>query len=153
MNWVIIGPGNGLSPIRRQAITWRNACLLSTGLLGIYFSEIWIGILSFSFTKIQLKMSSVKMAAILSRGRWVEPSVGRGTTRGLPYSTRLAKTVSKIAHVSNYIQINISCNTRPWHKANVGLGYWFVIDIHAYNLNLLTNEMVLLFSMHDTTML
>ena len=27
MNWVIIGSGNGLSPDRRQAITWTNADL------------------------------------------------------------------------------------------------------------------------------
>ena len=47
-------------PVRRKAITWINAGLLSFGLLGTYFSEIWIGILSFSFKKMQLKMSSAK---------------------------------------------------------------------------------------------
>ena len=35
------------------------------------FNEIWIRILSFSFMKLHLKMSSARMAAILSRGRWV----------------------------------------------------------------------------------
>ena len=25
MNWAIIGSGNGLPPVRRQAITWTNA--------------------------------------------------------------------------------------------------------------------------------
>ena len=48
MNWVIIGPDEGLSPDRRQAITLTNAGLLLIGLLGIYSSEIWIRILSFS---------------------------------------------------------------------------------------------------------
>ena len=57
--------------VRRQAITWINAGLLSIGLLGTNFSEIWIWILSYSFTKIDLKMSSTRMAAILSRGCWV----------------------------------------------------------------------------------
>ena len=38
---------------------------------GKNFSEIWIRILSFSFKKMHLKMSSATMAAILSRGRWV----------------------------------------------------------------------------------
>ena len=66
--WVIIASGNGLSPVRRQAITWTNAGLLSIGLLGSNFNEIWIRILPFSFKKIHLKMSSAKMAAILSRG-------------------------------------------------------------------------------------
>ena len=68
MNWVITGPGNGLSPVRRQTLT--NSGLLWIGLLGTYFSEIWIGILSFALKKMQLIMSSAKMAAILSRGRW-----------------------------------------------------------------------------------
>ena len=33
VNWVIIGSGNGLSPLWCQAITWTNAGLLSIGLL------------------------------------------------------------------------------------------------------------------------
>ena len=45
MNWVITGPDNGLSPVRRQAITWTNAGLLLIGILGTYFGEIWNGIL------------------------------------------------------------------------------------------------------------
>ena len=64
MNWVSIGSGNGLSPIRHQAITWTNAVLLSTGLLGTNFSEIWVRILSFSFNKMHFKISSARMAAI-----------------------------------------------------------------------------------------
>ena len=35
-------------------------------------SEIWIGILSISFKKMDVKMSSARMAAILSRKRWVK---------------------------------------------------------------------------------
>ena len=42
VNWVSIGSGNGLSPVRRQAITWTNGDLLSIGPLGINFSEIQI---------------------------------------------------------------------------------------------------------------
>ena len=51
VNWAIIGSGNDLSPVRRQAIPWSNAGLLSTGFLGTICSEIRIGILSFSFNK------------------------------------------------------------------------------------------------------
>ena len=47
---------------------WR---VLPIGLVGTNFSEIQIWILSFSFKKIHLKLSSAKMVAILSRGRWV----------------------------------------------------------------------------------
>ena len=63
MNWIIIGSGNGLSPGRHHAITWTNVSLLSIGLLGTNFSEIWIVIIPFTFKKIHLKMST-----ILSRG-------------------------------------------------------------------------------------
>ena len=36
VNWVSIGPDNGLAPVRRQAITWTNAHLLSIGPLGTH---------------------------------------------------------------------------------------------------------------------
>ena len=84
VNWIITGSGNGLSPVRRQAITRTNIGLLSIGLLGTNFSEIWIGILSFSFKNNYLKMSSVKMAAILSRERWVKK---RKLLNNIPPST------------------------------------------------------------------
>ena len=35
-----IGSGNGLSPFRRQAITWTSAGLLSIGHMATNFSEI-----------------------------------------------------------------------------------------------------------------
>ena len=43
------GSGNGLWPLWHQAITWTNAGLFSIRSLGTNFSEIRIGILSFSF--------------------------------------------------------------------------------------------------------
>ena len=55
-----IGSENGLSPGRRQAIIWTNAGILLIGPYGTNFSEISIKILTFSFTKISLKVSSAK---------------------------------------------------------------------------------------------
>ena len=55
-----IGSDNGLSPGRRQAIIWTNAGLLLIGPLGTNFSEILIEIQTFSFKKMDLKMSSAK---------------------------------------------------------------------------------------------
>ena len=60
LNWVIIGSDNGLSPVRRQAIIWTNAGILLIGPLGTNFSEILIGIQTFSFKKLHLKTSSAK---------------------------------------------------------------------------------------------
>ena len=59
-NLTIIGSDNGLSPGRRQAIIWNNAGLLLIGPLGTNFSEILIGIQTFSFTKMHLNVSSAK---------------------------------------------------------------------------------------------
>ena len=56
----IIGSDNGLSPGRRQAIIWTNAGILLIGPLGTNFSEILIAILTFSFKKMHLKVSSAK---------------------------------------------------------------------------------------------
>ena len=56
----IIGSDNGLSPGRRQTIVWNNAGILLIEPLGTNFSEISIGIQTFSWKKMHLKMSSVK---------------------------------------------------------------------------------------------
>ena len=56
----IIGPDNGLSPARSQAITWTNVGILLIGSLGTNFSEMLIEIHTFSFKNIHLKMLSGK---------------------------------------------------------------------------------------------
>ena len=56
----IIGSDNGLLPDRRQAIIWTIAGILLIGLSGINFSEILIEIPTFSFKKVNLKVSSAK---------------------------------------------------------------------------------------------
>ena len=55
MDWAIICLGNNLSPVQRQAITWINAGVVSIGVLGTNFNQIWIGVLLFSFKIIHLK--------------------------------------------------------------------------------------------------
>ena len=51
VNWASIGPGNGLSPVQCQAITWTETDLLSTGHLGTNFREIRNVIQNFSSWK------------------------------------------------------------------------------------------------------
>ena len=55
-----IGSDNGLSPGRCQAIIWTNAPILLIGPLGTNFSEILAKIITFSFKKMYLKVSSAK---------------------------------------------------------------------------------------------
>ena len=59
-NLTIIGSDNGLAPGRRQAIIWTNDGILLIRPLGTNFSEISIEILTFSFKKMRLKLSSAK---------------------------------------------------------------------------------------------
>ena len=56
----IIGSDNGLLPDWGQAIIWTNGEILLIRPLGTSFSEIVIGIYTFSFKKMHLKMSSAK---------------------------------------------------------------------------------------------
>ena len=56
----IIASDNGLSPGGHQAIIWTSAEILLIGPLGTNFSEILIEIITFSFKKMRLKVSSAK---------------------------------------------------------------------------------------------
>ena len=60
----IIGSDNGLAPGRRQTIIWTNDGLLLIGPSGTNFNEILIGIQTFSFKKMHLKISSAKWRSI-----------------------------------------------------------------------------------------
>ena len=68
----IIGSYNGLSPGWCQAIFSTNAGILLIGHLGTNFSEILIEINTFSFKKIDLKMSS---------GKWQPSCLGLNVLR------------------------------------------------------------------------
>ena len=59
-NLTIIGSDNGLSPGRCQATIWTNDGILLIRPLGRNFSEISIEILTSSFKKMHLKLSSAK---------------------------------------------------------------------------------------------
>ena len=57
---ITIVSDNGLSPGRHQAVIETNAGILLIGPLGTNLSELLIGIKTFSFKKMHLKMSSAK---------------------------------------------------------------------------------------------
>ena len=68
VNWASIGSGYGLPPVRRQAITWTNADLLSIGPLGTNCSEVWIKVQNLLFIKMYVKMSSAEWLSCCSGG-------------------------------------------------------------------------------------
>ena len=84
----IIGSDNGLSPDRHQAIIWTNDGILLIGPVGTNFSEILIEILTFSFKKMRLKVSSVKRRPFclgLNVLKWIASLETIAITR-LPFS-------------------------------------------------------------------
>ena len=96
-----IGSDNGLSPGRRQAIIWTNAGKLLIGHLGTNFNDILIGIQTFSFKKMHLKINVVcEMASILSRPHCVnscraEAGIFRDNQVNATASDALAPCVAK----------------------------------------------------------
>ena len=77
---------DGLSPIRRQAIIWTNAGLLSSGRFRTNFSEILIKVQSVSVTKMNLKTSSAKWRPFCPRGDALSKTV-QGPREQLHWST------------------------------------------------------------------
>ena len=77
---VIIASDNGLSPGRRQAIIWTSVGIFLIKPLGTNFSEILIVIITLSFTKMRLKVSSAKwrlcclgLNVLMIRHKWSTP--------------------------------------------------------------------------------
>ena len=97
----------GLSHVRCQVITSTNPGLLSIGLLAINLE--W-EFKSYSFKKMRLKLSFVKMAAILSRGRWVKMSFGRLSHSVISYDTTGLNLVRNTIQCSKHIGISICSN-------------------------------------------
>ena len=92
-NLTITGSDNGLWPWRRQVIIWTDAGILLIGPLGTNFSEILIGIQTFSFKKMYFKMSSAKwrsfclsLNVLTINGIWVT---------GLPGNMPYFKTIGQ----------------------------------------------------------
>ena len=83
----VTGSDNGLSPGRRQAIIWTNDGILLIGPLGTNFSENLIWILTFSFTKMWLKVSSAKwlpfcLSLNVLINHWSSVTPTQGTNQG-----------------------------------------------------------------------
>ena len=100
----IIGSDNGLSPGRRQAIIWTNAGILLIGPLRTNFIENLIGIQTFSFTKMHLKMSSAKW-----RPFGLGLSVLRAEQNGQNVEVILSNAYSWVKTITFSFKIDWSC--------------------------------------------
>ena len=107
----IIGSDNGLSPEQRQAIIWTNVWILLIRLLGTNFNEILIGIQTFSFKKMHLKMASAK---------WRPFCLGLNVLN---------------LHLHHYKLMNFSSNNSASAEPKLitqwkRIFYWFIVFIH-----------------------
>ena len=94
----IIGSDNGLSPGRRQAIIWTNGGILLIGTLGTNFCEILIEILTFSFKKMHLKISSAK---------WRPFCFGLNVLKPLPKHNETQPSAKRVSNPWNVSHIKI----------------------------------------------
>ena len=116
----INGSDNGMSPGRHQAIIWTNAGILLIGTLGTNFSEIFIKIRTFSFTKMHLKMLSVKWRPfclslnVLIHMFWHCPAV-MGVNSWLNVDPDLCGHMALVGHIELTItRRSISGCAREW---------------------------------------
>ena len=127
----IIGSDNGLSPGRRQAIIWTNDGILLIEHSGTNFSEILIGIQTFSFKKMHLKMSSAKwrpfcLGLIVLRGAnagviiWCNiPAVIICWWCG--YFCRISRKASRTDKQIVYVLYGMEITFEHWKISNLGI--------------------------------
>ena len=102
---IIIGSDNGLSPGRRQAITWTNVGILLIGPLGTKVREILSGIISFSFV--------CETAAIMSRPQCVDSFSPGQNGRHLP------EDIIKCVYMNEKLYISIHISLKFVHKGPI----------------------------------
>ena len=126
-NLTIIGSDNGLSPGQRQAIIRTSAGILFIGPLGTNFSEILIEILTFSFKKMRLKVSS---------GKWRPFCLGLNvlSSQSLTCAWRLITPLKLPPHLSgvnpgaNELKLISTMLQLDWLSASIQIMAWCKID-------------------------
>ena len=122
-NLIIIGSDNGLSPGRRQSTIWTNTGILLIWPLGTNFNEILIGIQTFSFKKMHLKMSSAK---------WRPFCLGLNVLIFLRVSQQETKTWSRSSDLYN--PSNRSAKHRSYQQTMTYFGYWCIMNFMCSNV-------------------
>ena len=124
----IIGSDNGLSPGRRQAITWTYAGLLFIRNLGRNFSEILSEIQTFSFKKMHLKMSSAK---------WRPFCLGLNVLKQRPHRFISSSNFFIISSFSMFSTMNYIVLWITSTEAAVPRGRWWLIYSDNLPINII----------------
>ena len=128
MNWISIGSGNGLSPIRHQAISWTNAHLLSIAPLETNFIQILFKIQKLFIQGNPFENVICEMATILSRGGSVKHDFTQEFTSPTHLlSANAQEPVSFVASVapSHHLKPVLSSHQQlPYHWRYWSLSPW-----------------------------
>ena len=110
-----IGSDNGLSPDRRQAITWTNAGILLIGPLRTNISEILIEILAFSFKK--MRMSSAKWRPFCLGLNVTAYELGRVSPTSVTGISSDISTLLKMTPLQTqiYTMVNVLSDITKWY--------------------------------------
>ena len=156
-NLTIVGSDNGLSPGRRQAITWTNVGILLIGPLGTIFSEMLIDIHTFSFKKIHLIMSSGKWRPFCLGLSVLMPCLSMCSHKVLSVHTwewpwfnpiRQINEESKLLRMCNKLQNSMFRSVAKCTKNQL---YVFTAQFYKYLSNYIDDRMrCLLFWIFDT---
>ena len=118
----IIASDNGLSPGRCQAIIWASAGILLIGPLGANFSQISIEILTFSFKKMRLKVSSAKRQPFclgLNGLKWL------GWFLQHKHVEQVLEYLKMTENLLNFVRMDTAyhCMGAYWRWGSIGLDY------------------------------
>ena len=126
-NLTIIGSDNGLSPGRRQTITWTNAGILLIGPLGTNFGEMLIEIHTFSFKKIHLEMSSRK---------WRPFCLGLNVLMHMQWTSQLWRVCQDTGNVESAENCSL-----PWaHSRATNSWLWLFYSLQIDDMSVTTSR-------------
>ena len=113
LNWVIIGSGNDLSPVRRQAFTCTNDDLFSIEPVEINLSEIWIKYNNFHSKKISIRKCRLQnVGSNASYRRLFSAAMGRDKD---------ARSHWRSDQLENSIGVDDGPVTVGWRQAGSGI--------------------------------
>ena len=125
VNHTSMDSDNGLSPGRRQAIISTNAGILLIGPLGTNLSVIVIEIIIFSLTNLHMKVSSAKVATILSRPQCVNDNSYMNTYHILQPPNYLIIVVNRFRYINNQFAKD---------KCSIPMDMTVVLGYHKFSL-------------------
>ena len=134
-NWVNIGSVNGLSPVRRQAITWTNAGLLSIGPLRTNFSEIWIKIKQEQLERLRSEDTPrCLMITYIIESYWIPSKKNnRSRTENVTERTRFSKSRSREREIKFIGLFEDRGHRGPYSPFNNNLYIGIIIFPHIDN--------------------